>query len=91
VEQETSKRGTRKHARRGSIKATKSEKEWDVEVILDSAVDAATKEHMYLVKWVGYPNSDNTWEPKRNLAKCLDLIKRFETKKAKAGRRKSVA
>ena len=31
-----------------------------------------------MVKWKGYPISDNTWEPVDNLAACLDLIDDFE-------------
>jgi hypothetical protein len=29
----------------------------------------------YLVKWVGYPEDQNTWEPKRNLVHCPELIR----------------
>ena len=32
----------------------------------------------YLVKWKGYPSSDNTWEPKKNLKKLDHLIKEYE-------------
>ena len=32
----------------------------------------------YLVKWKGYPASDNTWEPKKNLKKLEHLIKEYE-------------
>ena len=28
----------------------------------------------YLVKWVGYPENQNTWEPKSNLTHCPELI-----------------
>lgn len=31
---------------------------------------------MYLVKWKGYPDTENSWEPKKNL-KCSKLMKEF--------------
>lgn len=36
---------------------------------------------MYLVKWKGYPSSQNTWEPKKNLSHAADLLKAFDDKK----------
>ena len=41
-------------------------------------------EHMYQVKWKGYPASDNTWEPKTNLKGSLDLVRKFDAAKKKA-------
>ena len=32
----------------------------------------------YLVKWYGYDEKDNTWEPIQNLAGCLGLVADFE-------------
>ncbi|XP_034027420.1 histone-lysine N-methyltransferase SUV39H1-like [Thalassophryne amazonica] len=34
------------------------------------------QEEFYLVKWRSFPESDNTWEPKRNL-KCSRMMKQF--------------
>ncbi|KAH0792166.1 chromobox protein [Histomonas meleagridis] len=31
----------------------------------------------YLIKWVGYPDSENTWEPESNLS-CPDILKRYQ-------------
>ena len=51
------------------------EPEWEVETILDSKW---TGNHlMYLVKWLGWPNSENSWEPERNLVNSEDSIKDF--------------
>lgn len=47
-------------------------------------IDAETLQHMYLVKWKNYPQSDNTWEPKKSFTGSLDLVRKFDAKKKKA-------
>lgn len=58
--------------------------EFEVEEIVDSAIDADTMEHMYLIKWKNYPASENTWEPKKNLTRALKLVRKFDAAKRKA-------
>ena len=51
--------------------------EWEVEKILDKkGKDPFT---CYLVKWVGYPLHDATWERTANLTHAPALVKQYET------------
>lgn len=77
--------------RRGSVEketptsaATAGDKEWEVDRIIDSHIEADTLRYFYLVKWKGYDDEHNTWEPKRNLGKCSAAIDAYEGAK-KAG------
>ena len=42
----------------------------------------------YLIKWMGYPQSEATWEPLTNLAASMDLVRNFE---ANSGHKLTVA
>jgi len=48
--------------------------EFEVERILEK------QGRQYLVKWKGYPEEDNTWEPKKNLKNCRKLLQQFHQK-----------
>lgn len=65
------------------------EKEYVVEKILNKRVRDGSLE--YYVKWSGFPDSDNTWEPEKHLD-CTELIAEFEeatkAKEEKKGRNK---
>jgi hypothetical protein len=50
--------------------------EYEVERILDSRRRRNATE--YLVKWVGYPDHDASWEPRANLTNAADVLDEFD-------------
>ena len=67
------------------------EEEFEVEKIIDMKQMGRGRKTYYLVKWKGYPTSDNFWEPRENIH-ADELIKEFQNRAQKTnkdkGRRK---
>ena len=61
------------------------EPEWEVECVLGSRVN--NRRLMYLVKWLGWPDSENSWESERNLIHAKDAVQDFHQKFPNAFRR----
>ena len=55
------------------------DQEWDVERIVDHRM--AREGLRYLVKWTGYSDDENSWEPMSNLTKCKRMIDDYHTQK----------
>ena len=62
----------------------KKQKTYEVEKVVDSKGSGKNVE--YLVKWEGFPSSENTWEPAANLASCKEVCPTF-TASARDARR----
>ncbi len=56
------------------------EQEFEVEKILDAQPRGRGCKMHFLVKWKGYPTSDNSWEPRENLH-ADKLIMEYNKKK----------
>lgn len=70
---------------KAKTQAKQSNNEYEVEAILDSkSVKGKTK---YLIRWKGWDESDDTWEPEDTL-NCPDLIRAFK-KKGKTASKKA--
>ena len=54
-----------------------NQEEYEVEEILDTRYSTRRKKQEYLVKWLGYPHEDNTWEPAENLTNAQKSIDTF--------------
>ncbi|KAK1303443.1 putative chromo domain-containing protein LHP1 [Acorus calamus] len=42
----------------------------------------------YLIKWRGWPETANTWEPVENLSSCIDIIEAFENQSPRSSRKR---
>ncbi len=57
---------------------TRDSNHYEVESIIDKVLDKKTGKELYCIKWKGYPNSSNTWEPRENLTTCPAKLAKFE-------------
>ena len=59
---------------------------YEVESVLQSKVSPNKKGILYLIKWKGYPNSENSWLPASQMKHTLALVQQFHTKHPSAPR-----
>src|SRR5712675_414081 len=56
------------------------EEEYKVEAVLNHRMFGRRRQVQYLIKWKGYPHSDNMWEPSENIH-AEDLIKAYHKRR----------
>ena len=64
------------------------EQEFEVEKILDAQPRGRGRKMHFLVKWKGYPTSDNSWEPRENLHADRLITEYNKKKQEQAGPKK---
>ena len=59
------------------------EEQYKVEQVLDEHIHGHWKKKQYLVKWKGYPDSDNQWLDAKDMENAQELIAEFHTSNSK--------
>ena len=59
------------------------EEQYEVEQVLDERNYGRGKKKQYLVKWKGYPDSDNQWLDAKDMENTQELIAEFHNSKLK--------
>ena len=57
---------------------------YEVEAVLQSKVSPNKKGILYLIKWKGYPHSENSWLPASQMNHACLLVQQFHTKNPQA-------
>ncbi|PVH94723.1 hypothetical protein DM02DRAFT_692527 [Periconia macrospinosa] len=68
-----------------TVPADEAEDEYDVECIFSEGQDPDGNGTRYLIKWVGYPLHECTWEPLEHFAGTTDLLDHWNAQKLEMG------
>jgi transposase InsO family protein len=74
-----------KGVKTGKVELDVYEEEYEAEKILDKRIQEGQTQ--YLVKWKGYGEEENTWEPVRHLTNVQKLLRQFHQRTPREDRR----
>lgn len=64
--------------------------EYEVEQIIDCKQQGRNREWVYLIKWKGYPDSENSWEPLHGIQNALETIKEWHARNPRKPKPKDI-
>ncbi|SRR6266702_3179505 len=62
---------------------------YEVEKVLQSKISPNHKGILYLIKWKGYPDSENSWLPSSEMTHSQDLVQKFHKDQPRTPRPKT--
>jgi hypothetical protein len=87
LEPETQKTSERDEAFEPRAVTVEEEREWEVQEVVDHKnVGRRPKTPLYRVHWVGYPSSQDTWEPIKHLVHAQDKLNAYLAKQIREGK-----
>ena len=70
------RKGVGSRRKKTGIQKVDQNQDWEVEKIMGKRT--FKKQLQYKIKWVGYSDSYNSWEPVRHLTNCQEMLDEFE-------------
>jgi hypothetical protein len=68
-----------------------NEEEYEVEEVFNVRHNKKKRWWEYFVSWVGWPESENSWQPMGNLKNAMELVKDFHRRRPKKPKPRSLA
>jgi len=69
---------------RGNVEQPEAteEKQYEVQAIVDDKIES-DGQHLYKVRWKGYPASEDTWQPEASLTQSQDPLNSYKQQRSR--------